>query len=346
MKRNALIPSSVRLDQRSLALGNALICFFALALLSGCLGKSSSSGSSSSPSNGADPTASGQITLEGCRGLSGVNEKCTLVTNASACTTTRCRRMVVIFSGGDMGCVTGSGYNNALLGFASQGYAAVCINYFDTSWGSGEVPYVDEATRIDYAVKEATSGAWATKYWTGEYLLLEGISHGATAPMILLARTSLAAQAHWRGSLGTGACFFDGSYDQAATASLLATGGVGGSACTSPVPYTRGLERYCGAGATGATCNLTTNTKAQEDTITSAPVQYSIRHFKMFECGSSLSACLGDIIPGAPVQQLCTHIAGTSGYTCSYSSLPFDGHLTCHANQYDQCRTWFESVAP
>ena len=245
-----------------------------------------------------------------------------------------------------MGCQVGAGYKSVLTSYANQGYAAVCINYFESSTGSGKVPYVDEASRLDFAVKEATSGTWAATYWTGEYLLLQGISHGATAPMILMARTSYASGAHWKGSLATGACFFDGSYDQSATASLLATGAAGGGACTTPVSYTRGLERYCGSGATGATCNLATNTKAQEDTIVAAPVNYTIRDFKMFECGSALSACVGDIIPGAPVQQLCSHIAGTSGYTCSFTSLPSNGHLTCHASQYDQCRAWFEGIHP
>jgi hypothetical protein len=319
-----------------------------LSFTSGCLGKSESSKPTTptdSTETSSKPAASGQIVLDSCIGLSGVQERCTLVTNASACTGTKCSRLVVIFSGGEMGCITGSGYNNALAGFADQGYAAVCINYFDTPVGSGYAPYIDEASRIDLAVKEATTGTWASSYWTGEYLLFEGISHGATAPMILMARTSLANQSHWQGSRFTAGCFFDGSYDQAATANLLATGN-SGSPCTTPVSYTRGLERYCGAGATGETCNLNTNTKAQQDTITTAPVNYAIRDFRMFQCGSSLNACIGDIIPGAPIEQLCSNINSTPSYSCAFSGLPFDGHLTCHGNQYDQCRVWFESLAP
>jgi hypothetical protein len=292
------------------------------------------------------PAASGQIVLDGCLGLSGVAEKCTLVTNASACTGSKCSHMVVIFSGGEMGCVSGSGYNNALTSYASRGYAAVCINYFDTPTGSGDVPYIDEASRIDFAVKEATSGEWAKAYWSGEYLLFEGISHGATAPVILMARTSLASQSHWKGTRFTAGCFFDGSYDQVATANLLKTGAIGGNSCTIPVSYTRGLERYCGAGATDSNCDLSTNTKAQSDTITSAAINYALKDFKMFECGSAGPVCTKDIIPGAPVQQLCSNIASTSGYTCSFTSLPSDGHLTCHGNEYDQCRTWFEGIAP
>lgn len=336
-------------DKNSPAIGriviSVLLLSVALTYVASCR-RSNDTTPPVTPTPPAIPAANGQITLDSCLGLSGVAEKCTLVTNASACTGKKCSHLVVIFSGGEMGCVNGAGYNNALAGYASHGYAAVCINYFDTATGSGAVPYVDEATRIDLAVKEATSGAWALSYWTGEYLLLQGISHGATAPVILMARTSLANQSHWQGSRFTGGCFFDGSYNQVATANLLATGALGNNACTFPVSYTRGLERYCGTGATGASCNLNTNAKAQADTIDAATINFAIRDFRMFECGSSLPACTGDIIPGAPVQQLCSNIAAASGYTCSFSSLANDGHLTCHANQYDQCRTWFESVAP
>jgi hypothetical protein len=296
---------------------------------------------------GPPPAASGTIDVDACRGQTGVAERCTIVTNASACTAAKCSKLVVVFSGGEMGCVAGSGYNSVLAGYASRGYAAVCINYFETSTGSGSKPYADEAARLDIAVRAATTGAWARAYWTGEHLLLQGISHGATAPVILMARTNLDEQPHWRGSRFTAGCFFDGAYDQAATASLLATGAAGGRPCTFPVSHARWLERYCGDGATAATCDLTTNAKAQEDTITGvAPATFAIRDFKMFECGSAMPACSGDIVAGAPVQALCQRIDASPGHTCSFGALPNDGHLTCHANQWDQCRAWFEGLLP
>ncbi len=285
--------------------------------------------------------------IDACLGQTGIAERCTLVTNASACTGDRCSKLVVVFSGGEMGCITGAGYNAVLAGYAARGYAAVCINYFDTSTGSGTAPYIDEAARIDLAVREATTGAWARRYWSGRDLLLQGISHGATAPVILMARTTLEEQAHWRGTHFTAGCFFDGAYDQAATASLLATGAAGGRPCTVPVSYTRWLERYCGPGASGASCNLTTVPRALDDTITGVlPTSFAIRDFKMFECGSALPACSGDIVAGDPVRQLCERIDAAPTHTCSFGSLPTDGHLTCHANQYEACRTWFEGLLP
>ena len=293
---------------------------------------------------GQTPSASGPIVIDACLGQSGIAERCTLVTNGSACTDAKCTKLVVVFSGGEMGCVTGRGYSSVLAGYAARGYAAVCINYFDTAEGSGTVPYVDEAERIDVAVREATTGAWARAYWTGEDLLFEGISHGATAPVILMARTELDDQPHWHGTHFTAGCFFDGVYDPAATASLLATGAIGGNPC--PL-YTRSFKRYCGPEATAATCDLSTQPKAQEDTITEVlPANFSIRHFKMFECGSGLPVCSGDMVAGPPIEALCQRIDASATHTCSYTSLPTDGHMTCHANQYDTCRMWFEGLLP
>lgn len=292
------------------------------------------------------PPASGSIVIDACAGQTGVAERCTLVTNASACTGAPCAKLVVVFSGGEMGCVTGPGYGRVLAGYASRGYAAVCINYFETSAGSGVSPYVDEAARLDLAVREATQGAWARAYWTGEDLLLQGISHGATAPVIAMARTALDEQPHWQGTHFTAGCFFDGVYDQAATADLLATG-ANGAPCTTPVSHARWLERYCGPNATAATCDLRTEPKALEDTITRVPPRaFAIRDFKLFECGSALRACSGDIVAGAPIQALCEQLEASPTHTCSFTSLPTDGHLTCHANAYDTCRTWFEGLLP
>lgn len=288
--------------------------------------------------------ASGQISIPACAGLNGVSEKCTLVTNASACTKAPCTKLVVIFSGGEMGCDSGVGYRQVMDGYASKGYAAVCINYFESAEGSGISPYVDEAPRIDLAVREATRGNWARTFWTGEHLLFEGISHGATAPVVLMARTDLDSQPHWRGAGVTAGCFFDGSYDQLATANLLASGAPGGRACNFPVPYSRWLERYCGSGATASSCDLGSNSKALEDNLTSvSPHSFFIRDFKMFECGSALPACSGDIVAGEPIETLCRVLESSPAHNCSFVSLPSQSHLKCHAENYGECLNWFEA---
>ncbi len=243
-----------------------------------------------------------------------------------------------------MGCLTGDGYTSVLAGYASRGYAAVCINYFETPEGSSARPYLAEASRLDLSVREATTGPWASSYWTGDDLLLEGISHGATAPVILMARTPLDDAPHWHGRRLTAGCFFDGSYDQAATANLLATGAAGDRPCTTPVPYTRILERYCAPD--DATCDLASNPDALADTLTTvSPSTFAIADFKLFECGSALRPCLGDIIPSAPIETLCSLIDASADHSCTFASLPNDSHLTCHADHYDACRSWFDGLS-
>ncbi len=306
-----------------------------------------SAGETGTPDTSDAPPPTGEIVLDACLGQNGVAERCTLVTDASSCTDAPCSKLVIVFSGGEMGCATGRGYRGVLSGYASRGYAAVCVNYFETPTGSGTSPYVDEASRIDLAVREATTGAWARTYWTGDDLLLQGISHGATAPVVLMARSALDDQPHWRGQRTTAGCFFDGSYDQAATAALLATGTDRGEACTSPVSHARWLERYCGPGATTANCDLSTEPKALEDTISAAsPANFALRALKLFECGSALPDCTGDIVPAAPIQTLCALIDDSPTHACSFVSLPTDSHLTCHADHFDACRTWFEALPP
>lgn len=265
--------------------------------------------------------------------------------DASACTAKPCDKLVVVFSGGEQGCATGAGYAKVLAGYASQGYAAACINYFETSTGSGRIPYADEATRLDLAVRSTTAGPWARRYWSGEYLLLQGISHGATAPLVLMARTKLEEQKHWQGTRVSAGCFFDGSYDQLATATLLERGAPLGKPCTFPVPYTRWLERYCGAGATKETCDLATQADAQQDTITGVEAsRFALGDFRLFECGSAVAPCSGDILPAAPIKALCTALEASADHRCTFTSLPTDGHLTCHQTQFDQCRTWFDEL--
>lgn len=288
------------------------------------------------------PPPNGTIVVDACVGESGVDESCVLVTNGSACTEEKCSKLVVVFSGGEMGCVTGEGYGQVLSGYASHGYAALCINYFETLTGSGYAPYVDEAQRIDIAMRAATTGPWAQAYWTGEDLLIEGISHGATAPVILMARTGLELADHWQGSHFTAGCFFDGIYDPISTANLL----------DSPewecrVLYNRMLRRYCGVGATRSSCDLTTVAKVEEDNIVDVlPLRFGVQHFRMFECGSALESCLEDAVAAEPIEALCQNIDASPLRSCDYIRLPMDSHMTCHADHYDMCRAWFEGLLP
>ncbi|HEY8073498.1 MAG TPA: hypothetical protein VIF62_05300, partial [Labilithrix sp.] len=228
-----------------------------------------------------DVAPAGTVKLDACKGLSGSTEACTIVADATACTSAKCTKLVIVFAGGEEGCAATGGYAEVMKKFGADGYAAACIDTFETATGSDSAPYVDEAPRLDATVKAVTTGAWAQRYWTGEGLLFAGISHGATAPPIVMARTTLDDQAPWRGTKKTAACFFDGSFDQAATSQFLTTNN-----CTAPVSYQRWNSRYCGAGA--SSCDLTMNAKAQQDTITAVAADaYAIKNWKLVECGSA-----------------------------------------------------------
>ena len=284
-------------------------------------------------------------TVSACFGLTGVNESCSVVLDASACTTSPCARLVVIFSGGEMGCVNGTGYASVLANYSRSGWAAACVDYFESSTGSGAAPYYQERSRLDAAVAATTNGSWAEAYWTREYLLLQGISHGASSPLIVISRFGADRQAFWRGTRGTAGCFFDGSVNQSASAELLATGGAGGQPCSFPVPYSRWLERYCGT-PPPVDCDLATNADAVLDLVENAPASnFSIPAWRLYECGSLLSPCLGDIIPRGPFERLCARL-NNGGRACEFRRLPYDSHLTCHRDHGYECRGWAEALFP
>ncbi len=67
------------------------------------------SGSGDGSDGGTSPPANGQMVLDACLDQTGIAERCTLVTNATACTTTKCSKLVVVFSSGEMGCLSGAG---------------------------------------------------------------------------------------------------------------------------------------------------------------------------------------------------------------------------------------------
>jgi hypothetical protein len=283
-----------------------------------------------------------ELMLQACAGLGGVAERCSVTLDASACAPdSKCSRLVVLFSGGEMGCaLKGRAYAEVQADYSAHGWASACVNVFETSTGSGALPYYKEADRYDMAVAAVTQGEWAAQLWTGEYLLLQGISHGASAPLIAMARGRLQAQRAWQGSVGTAGCFFDGSVNQAATAALLATGTPAGGPCTFPVPYSRLLARYCD----DAGCNLSTNAEALMDTIEDAPAgNFSLKKWRITECGSALAACSADIIPAAPLERLCSGLANSTSHSCEFIKAPQLSHLTCHGQLAHECREWFDA---
>ncbi len=271
--------------------------------------------------------------------------------------TTPAKKLVIFFSGGEMRCdenfngLPGNrqfirGYDLALSRYADDGYIAVCAGLFKSSQGAwielGAIisPYVHYSQRMDVLVKAITDTLFKRGLWDGENLLLSGVSHGATAPVIAMARTSV----DWKGSSKTAACFFDGIYsaveqdrywwqnqqtcgdlrDQGICKRYLST-----SSCEYPIPITGDVADDTLSDVTGG--------------------NFKIKDWKLIECGSALArACppllTGDVVPKEPIEALCTALQN-NGASCVLDPLPYLSHATCASDNQgvDKCRLWFNS---
>ncbi len=65
---------------------------------------------------------------------------------------------------------------------SSLGYVTVCARLYENADGSAEFPYFEEAGRVDVLMESITSDKAISEAWSGDYLLITGGSHGATAP--------------------------------------------------------------------------------------------------------------------------------------------------------------------
>ena len=235
--------------------------------------------------------------------------------------------------------------------YAAAGYVASCLQIFDTSEATGKLPYNKEADRVDTVLKAYL--ALVKPAWTGEHLLVSGISHGATAPVTAMARTKL--DDAWKGSKTTGACFYDGIYDLRAIDDLLGTGTDAGGPCLFPVSHARIVGRYYpkdplvhACGNKKCACDPAHAPEMDTDSITAvAPTEFAIKKWKLIECGSATPACSSDIVPAAPIKALCANLrtAAAAGYECADDSLPNSSHIVCHHTGVDRCLTWFDGIA-
>jgi len=270
------------------------------------------------------------------------------------CADSKCPNLVVYFSGGQMSCPDPEASPNSYLGrYSSKGYVAVCAKIFDSSDSSGDFPMNREATRVDLLMKAITSDPAIKQGWSGERLLISGTSHGATAPVIAMARTNLDESASWKGTKVTAACFFDGIYHAKNFMELNSN-----AKNTNPVGkscplYERAYGRYCpwtgnlNIPATWPHPNTCQNEDTVKDTITNVnPSNFAIKHWKLIECGSALDFCSADLVPAAPINYLCNRIAGTAEHSCAFASFPAKSHLMCGADieSMDSCRTWFDGI--
>ncbi|MEZ4255771.1 MAG: hypothetical protein R3A78_08625 [Polyangiales bacterium] len=299
-----------------------------------------------------DQASTGSLDVGACAGLNGSDEHCRVrYARPSICTgTTPCAKMVLFFAGGEQDCDLES-YDTILAAYVDAGFVATCIEIFETADGSGSVPYAEEAARVDTAAKAALADTNVGGTWSGSHLLWSGISHGATAPVTAMARSSL--DDTWLANTTTGACFFDGIYDIAALDQKLGTSGLGGAQCLAPVSHARIVGRYYGGeipfshSCTNDKCACDPDHAPAMDTDTVTAVaasEFAVPHWKLIECGSALNPCTADIVPKEPIEALCGHLEADANHDCEFGALPDQSHLTCALRGLDECLDWFRTL--
>lgn len=265
----------------------------------------------------------------------------------SGCLQNKCAKLVIYFSGGQMSCPNPIQSPQAYLArYAAGGYVAVCARIFEREISSGQFPFHREASRVDALVKAITTDPAIRQGWNGEQLLFSGVSHGATAAVVAMARNDFdASAAHWRGSKVTGACFFDGIYNS--------RDNLGRAFTQSCSIYPRAFGRYCPSGAISA--NRATwpapDTCQFADVGLDNPVavdvrNFAIRQWKLVECGSALDYCGADLVHAQPQVQLCQQLGADPTKSCTLGSFPSVSHDNCGAlpQTMEACRTWFDEL--
>jgi len=309
-------------------------------------------GSAGAGEAGVTPPSTGTIDVPGCKGVDGIDQKCSfryLFDPATCSAGAPCDKLVVFWGGGEMDC---SKYDPILEAWSDAGFFATCVILFEDSDGAGMEPYFKESTRVDLSLKAVVE--FGKTVWNGKDLMLAGISHGATAPVIAMARTAIDDAAEWKGSRKTAACFFDGAYDVAATDELLGTGDNGG-VCTMPLPHARIVGRYYSSAPllhscsnNKCACDPDHSPDMDQDTITGvAPSSFAVRQWKLIECGSAMDPCTQDMLPKAPIDALCNSIDSSPDHTCVLDPMPNASHGTCAGPAgAAKCISWFDTLPP
>jgi hypothetical protein len=301
-------------------------------------------------------TAAATQLVEECRtaGPGSANQRCRYDyrLDAARCAGKACRKLAIFFAGGEQRCDL---YGGILDPLRDDGYVAVCAQIFEDATLTGDFPYHQEAARVDAVIRAIVADPGVTAAWSGEHLLLSGVSHGATAPVLAMARTKLDETPAWKGTRYTAACFFDGIYDVGALDDFVGTGD-GGQPCPmlgSVLSHSRAVGRYYAQPPIQHRCD---NAKCfcapghsadmDADTVTTLPASvFAVADWKLIECGSALDACTKDVIPAAPIQTLCQNIDTDPSHTCVYESMPNDSHSQCAGVGIARCRDWFDANA-
>ena len=307
----------------------------------------------------AGPFEHRAIDLAGCEGQGPGTEDCharLVVDPARCCAAHPCDRLVVYWSGGEQSCATGT-YDPLLERYADAGFVAVCAQPFTTADEAGRYPYAAELERMDRLTARARVEAGVA--WTGKKLLHAGVSHGGTAPLVVIAKGRLleTRPTTWRGSERTALVAFDG-ISNPRTLEEWTGAQASGSGCAAF--HSRFVGRYgdgsplthsCSNGACFCSAPPHASAWAQDvvDLAATSPASpYACADFtadagstllRFVSCeGQGAPACGatgGDIIPTEQQRGAYDGLKSCPGVVASYAVHPLCAHVACGA--WDAC---------
>jgi len=285
-----------------------------------------------------------------CRPLDSVGESCVwnVAADASKCPDGKCSKLVLFFNGADMNCHRLKGFQKKRLGhlmerYSENGYVAVTACLYETLKGANELTLGEQMGRVGAIYEAVTTDLQVRRHWSGEHLLVAGVSLGASTPVVALIR-----QRGWPGIREPGkvaACFHDGVYDLYALDKFLWENR---PSCASSRNQSL-CKRYVGT----KRCEypITQSTETEFDSVGLASLQgLPIGDWKLIECGSRMPSAKcalrgGDWVPAGPIENFCRRIAAEPDQHCEFGSQPMDSHLDCAFTDrgIDECRLWFDS---
>jgi hypothetical protein len=289
------------------------------------------------------------VSLKACNGKAPGTEDChfRILVDAPSCSApSRCGRMVVFWSGGEGGCIT-CRYDSLLKHYAAAGFVAACAQPYTTSTETGRYPYFVEFDRMSEIMSAIRARPEIQASWDGSKLLISGVSHGGTAPLMSIAsRAALRSHAAiWAGTARTAIVLYDGVGSTAALDEWAA-------AQPGCAPYhQRTVERYGDGRPESHDCKnqlcycASPKHKAdwdKDNIIFSSPASpYSCAAvtpasgsilYRFVSCsGEGQPACgaQGDVIPDIQQKAPYAVIKDCPGVTASYERYPACPHATC-----------------
>jgi len=333
----------------------------------------------SSPADG--PAAEGQgdilvwpdsgvnrdLTLPACNGKGPGAQDChaRLFIDSARCSPAQpCERLVVYWSGGEQSCVDGT-YDGLMQSYAAEGFVAACAQPFSTSAEAGAYPYYQEFDRMDELMAALRALPEVQAAWTGNRLLIAGVSHGATAPLAAIAAKA-ALRSHaavWTGKQATAVVLYDGISNTATLEEWTASqqncaqwhsrfvGRYGDGApllhsCSNKACYCSG-PAHAADWAADTTALGSTYPKSPYTCVDVTPQSGTVLYRFVSCSGGSAAPCgaLGDIIPDD--QQKLAHdgLASCAGVVASYKQYPACAHTLCGSKLcgFNDTLTWLSS---